>query len=50
MTEKYKCPLCEFLMTKEEIQAIEFDFVCPKCGMRRLSEYVLQDPKEVDTD
>lgn len=36
-----KCPGCGWLVTKGEIDAAGFDFLCPRCQKNPLSEFVL---------
>lgn len=36
----HECPTCGYRVTNTEFMYALYDFRCPRCGLRHLSEYV----------
>lgn len=34
-----KCPKCGWRTTQQAIERVKLDFLCPRCGQKRLSDF-----------
>jgi sarcosine oxidase delta subunit len=39
----YKCPYCNFVVSVIERQFARYDYLCPRCGEKKFSEFLYVD-------
>jgi predicted RNA-binding Zn-ribbon protein involved in translation (DUF1610 family) len=39
LADVYECPVCFYLINDIQIQYARLDYLCPRCGEKKLSEF-----------